>query len=82
MDLEFNGRADLKKAFVERYVELGGDGEILELLPFYMCYRAYVRAKVTSFKLGDPNINAEEKNEAEKLTADYFKLALAYAREL
>jgi len=82
MDLEFNDRADLKKAFVEGYVKLSGDSEILELLPFYICYRAYVRAKVSSFRLDDPNIKEEEKIEAEKLTEDYFKLSLAYAGEL
>ncbi|MEE8403103.1 MAG: hypothetical protein V3R93_05040, partial [Candidatus Hydrothermarchaeaceae archaeon] len=82
MDLEFNGRADLKEAFVDRYVELSGDGGLLELLPFYMCYRAYVRSKVSSFRLGDPNIGEEEKGEAEKLTGEYFKLARVYAKEL
>lgn len=82
MDLDFSGRSELKDAFIKKYVEQSGDCGLTELLPFYMCYRAYVRAKVTSFKLADPNIGAEEKSEAEKLTADYFKLALAYAREL
>lgn len=82
MDLEFNGRSDLKEAFVGRYVELSRDRGVLKLLPFYMCYRAYVRAKVSSFKLGDPDINEEEKKEAEKLTGKYFKLAHAYAKEL
>lgn len=81
MDLEFNDRVDLKKVFVDRYVSLSSDSELLELLPFYMCYRAYVRSKVSSFRLTDPNIGDEEKIEAEKLTADYFKLALAYAGE-
>jgi hypothetical protein len=82
MDLEFNGRADLKEAFVDKYVELSGDVGLLELLPFYMCYRAYVRAKVTSFRLSEPDIKEEEKRDAGKLTKDYFELALRYAREL
>jgi aminoglycoside phosphotransferase family enzyme len=82
MDLEFNGRVDLKDVFVKKYIEESGDTAIPALLPFYICYRAYVRSKVTSFKLGDPNIGEGDKKEAEKLTLDYFKLALAYAREL
>ncbi|MEE8401665.1 MAG: hypothetical protein V3R86_05885 [Candidatus Hydrothermarchaeaceae archaeon] len=81
MDLDFHGHMDLKKAFLDRYVEVSGDREIPRLLPFYMCYRAYVRAKVYSFRLGDPNIGPQEKKEAEKLTADYFKLALSYAEK-
>lgn len=82
MDLEFNGRVDLKEAFINRYIEQSGDGGLLPLLPFYMCYRAYVRAKVASFRLAEADIGADEKSEAEKLTRDYFKLALSYAREL
>lgn len=81
MDLEFHGHRDLKRAFLDRYVETSGDLEIPRLLPFYMCYRAYVRAKVSSFRLDDPNIRLEEKKEAEKVTADYFKLALSYAEK-
>ncbi len=82
MDLEFNERPDLKDAFINRYIEQSGDEGLLALLPFYMCYRAYVRSKVASFKLGDANISAGEKNEAEKMTVDYFNLSLDYAREL
>lgn len=82
MDLEFNERADLKEAFINKYVEQSGDEGLARLMPFYMCYRAYVRSKVASFKLGDPNISEAEKKEAEKLTVDYFNLSLDYAREL
>ena len=82
MDLEFNEGVDLKEAFINRYIEQSNDDGLLPLLPFYMCYRAYVRAKVASFRLAEANIGADEKSEAEKLTHDYFKLALLYAREL
>jgi aminoglycoside phosphotransferase family enzyme len=82
MDLEFNGRPDLKGAFIKRYVEQSGDEGLTKLLPFYMCYRAYVRSKVASFRLSDPNIGEEEKEEAEKMTVDYFNLSLDYAKAL
>ena len=82
MDLEFNGRGDLKELFVKRYIEESGDEGIPNLLPFYICYRAYVRSKVASFRLKEPNIGDEDKKEAEKLTLRYFKLALAYATKL
>jgi aminoglycoside phosphotransferase family enzyme len=82
MDLEFNGRPDLKEAFIKRYVEQSSDEGLTKLLPFYMCYRAYVRSKVASFKLGDQNISEEEKKEAEKMTVDYFNLSLDYAKAL
>ena len=42
------------QVFVDAYVEASGDGELRELLDFYRAYRAYVRAKVSSFATDDP----------------------------
>ncbi|MFZ0966313.1 MAG: phosphotransferase [Candidatus Bathyarchaeia archaeon] len=82
MDLEFKGQTDLSKFFVKKYVEYSGDQELTKLLPFYKCYRAYVRGKVISFKLQDPNVGSEEKGAAMKEANAYFKLASAYAKIL
>jgi aminoglycoside phosphotransferase family enzyme len=82
MDLDFKERTDLSKFFAERYVEYSGDQELMKLLSFYKCYRAYVRGKVVSFKLRDPSINREEKNMATKEAQAYFKLASTYAKIL
>jgi aminoglycoside phosphotransferase family enzyme len=82
MDLDFRGRADLSNFFVEKYVEYSDDQELMRFLPFYKCYRAYVRGKVTSFKLKDPNVGEEEKSEAMKEAEAYFKLAATYAKTL
>jgi aminoglycoside phosphotransferase family enzyme len=82
MDLDFKGRADLSRFFVEKYVKYSGDRELLQLLPFYKCYRAYVRGKVVSFKLKDPNVRSNEKSAAQKEAKAYFKLASEYAKNL
>jgi aminoglycoside phosphotransferase family enzyme len=82
MDLDFKGRTDLSKFFVKRYVKYSGDQEFTKLLPFYKCYRAYVRGKVVSFKLKDPSVGGEEKSEAVKEANAYFKLASTYAKIL
>ena len=82
MDLDFKGRSDLARFFVEKYVEYSGDRELTKLLPFYKCYRAYVRGKVVSFKRSDPNVRSEEKSAAEKEAKEYFKLAVSYAKKL
>jgi len=82
MDLDFKARSDLSNFFVERYVKYSGDQELTELLPFYKCYRAYVRGKVTSFKLEDPNVSSREKTAALKEAKAYFKLAYTYAKLL
>jgi aminoglycoside phosphotransferase family enzyme len=80
MDLDFRERSDLSDFFVEKYIEYSGDEELMMLLPFYKCYRAYVRGKVVSFKLNDPNVGREEKSSATKEAKAYFKLAFAYAK--
>jgi len=82
MDLDFRERSDLSNFFVERYVEYSGDQELMRLLPFYKCYRAYVRGKVTSFKLEDPSLGSEEKKAAMKESKAYFKLASTYSEIL
>jgi aminoglycoside phosphotransferase family enzyme len=82
MDLEFKGRTDLSDFFVKRYVDYSGDQELAKLLPFYKCYRAYVRGKVTSFKVEDPSVSSEEKRTAIKEAKAYFKLASAYSKTL
>ncbi|MBI5254039.1 MAG: hypothetical protein HY930_06580, partial [Euryarchaeota archaeon] len=82
MDLEFHGKRELANFFVKQYMHYSGDLQLQRLLPFYKCYRAYVRAKVASFKLGDADIGKKDKKEAERLTKQYFDLAYEYAKQL
>jgi aminoglycoside phosphotransferase family enzyme len=82
MDLDYKERADLSSFFMEKYVQYSGDQELTSLLPFYKCYRAYVRGKVVSFKLEDLSINREDKETATKEAKEYFKLACSYAKKL
>jgi uncharacterized protein len=79
MDLDHHGRADLAHAFVKAYVRESGDAELLTLLPFYKCYRAYVRGKVLSFRLDEPSITAQEAARIMDRARAYFDLAEAYA---
>lgn len=78
MDLDRYRRADLSQHFITAYVEESADEELLELLNFYKCYRAYVRGKVESFKLDDPYISEEEKKEVLSIARHYFELAHSY----
>jgi len=80
MDLDHYGRADLSRSLVKAYVTESGDKELLRLLGFYKCYRAYVRGKVEGFKLDDPYISKGEKEETQDIAASYFDLARAYTR--
>jgi len=82
MDLDFHDRKDLSDYFVEQYIQKGGDVELLSLLDFYKCYRAYVRGKVTSFKLDAPEMGEGEKTEVAKVARSYFNLARYYSKSL
>jgi aminoglycoside phosphotransferase family enzyme len=82
MDLDFQERPDLANHFIEKYLEYSKDQKLTTVLPFYKCYRAYVRGKVISFRLDDPNIAPQEKASATKEAQAYFKLAAEYAKKL
>jgi len=78
MDLDHYERTDLASSFVDAYMAQDQDKELLKLLNFYKCYRAYVRGKVGSFKFDDPHISEEEKAETLTSAKKYFDLALSY----
>jgi len=78
MDLDHYRQADLSRHFVNAYVAMSEDEELLQLLNFYKCYRAYVRGKVEGFKLDDPHISDEEKARTLAVAKRYFDLAESY----
>lgn len=77
MELDFAGREELSKAYEEEYIKRTEDKEAKLFLPFFKCYRAYVRGKVNSFLLDDPHYGKKE--EAEALAQRLFKLSRSYA---
>jgi len=81
MDLDYHGREDLGEHLIRSYVGESGDHDILEVLSFYKCYRAYVRGKVESFRLDDPHMPGKEKEEAKSRAAKYFDLSYRYAQK-
>lgn len=79
MDLDFNGRQDLSKVFIDRYVEASGDTELVDMLDFYKCYRAYVRGKIACFTSTDPALDAGAQRAQRNLARRYFGLAYEYS---
>jgi uncharacterized protein len=79
MDLDFQGRPELARRVVERYVEQSGDHELEELVGFYACYRAYVRGKIACLTSADPAMEPEVRTRQLALAGRYFHLALRYA---
>jgi aminoglycoside phosphotransferase family enzyme len=78
MDLDFNGHPDLARAFVDAYTEASRDTTLAEVLVFYKVYRAYVRAKITSFMLDDKGLDEETKEDAFQRATAYYDLAFTY----
>ncbi|MGB3787029.1 MAG: hypothetical protein WA949_03395 [Phormidesmis sp.] len=81
MDLEVAGRQDLSQIFLNQYVEATGDYEGLEILPLYVSRQSYVRAKVTSFMLGDSGVAEAEQKAASEKAAKYYELAWSYVQK-
>jgi uncharacterized protein len=80
MDLEDRGRPDLAHRFLNGYLEATGDYGLLGLLPFYLTYRAIVRAKVAGLRLGQSHLSPEEAAQVREAFGSYFDLAERYTR--
>ncbi len=78
MDLDFNGRPDLSRAFIGAYAAESGDRGIFDLLDFFKAYRAYVRGKIASFRTDESHLSESAKAAALETSRAYFKLARSY----
>jgi hypothetical protein len=82
MDIDFNGYSRYADAFIKSYIRYSGDTDLPVLLNFYRCYYAYVRGKVTSFRLGQEELQENEREQITKTATQYFDLAYTYAARL
>jgi len=78
MDLQAHGRHDYAWRLLNTYLEHSGDYAALQLLPYYQCYRAMVRAKVAALRLAQ--LRAQSGSEAaqaaaQREVAQYLQLA-------
>jgi aminoglycoside phosphotransferase family enzyme/predicted kinase len=80
MDLEDRGRPDLAHRFLNAYLEATGDYGLLQPLPFYLTYRATVRAKVAAIRLGQGNLPPTEAEQVRQEFGSYLDLAERYTR--
>lgn len=82
MDLERKGYYEHERVFVDAYLRYSRDSEIQKLLNFYRCYFAFVRGKVTSFRINDPATEERDRAEIASEALQYFDSALRYAARL
>jgi hypothetical protein len=78
MDLEYHDAPALARHLVARYAALSGDTELPQLVPFYACYRAYVRGKVDSLKSAEEEVDPADRAAARTSAARHFALAYRY----
>lgn len=82
MDLDYNGYTGQAEAFTNAYLKYSGDTDMRALLNFYRCYYAYVRGKVTSFRLDQKELPDSERHTVQLTASRYFDLAYTYATRL
>src|SRR5512139_2086431 len=75
MDLQQYQRADLASRFLNGWLEESGDYASLALLPFYVAYRAAVRAKVSAIRLAQAGLSAHARRRALAECRRYLALA-------
>jgi aminoglycoside phosphotransferase family enzyme/predicted kinase len=80
MDLDDRGHPELANRFLNRYLRESGDYPGLKLLRLYKVYRAMVRAKVASIRLGQPDLQPGEAKLLRKEHWSYITLAEKYTR--
>ncbi len=82
MDLCAFGQPHLARHLLDRYQQRTGDAAALPLIPFYCCYRAFVRGKVLGMRLRDRNLAAAARRRIKARACAFFALAEAFARQM
>ena len=80
MDLDFLGEPRSAAKLESAYASATQDPSLATLLPFYKCYRAYVRGKVESLKSDEREVSERERRLATSQALRYFYLSSRYAR--
>jgi len=78
MDLDYHGHPELAGHLIARYAVYAGDPSLRRLVPFYACYRAYVRGKVDSLKSTEPEVAPADREAAQRSASRHFALAYRY----
>lgn len=79
MDLLHRKEHALAFRFLNRYLEITGDYNGLAVLPYYLAYRALVRAKVAILRI--EHCDADDKNTALREYQEYVNLASLFSEK-
>lgn len=78
MDLAGKKQPKLANQLINTYLQFTGDYEGLNLLAYYLSYRAVVRAKIALFRLNQKDLNAKEKLDIRNDYYNFVNLAESY----
>ncbi|MGE3921251.1 MAG: AAA family ATPase, partial [Gammaproteobacteria bacterium] len=81
MDLRDQKQFEFENLLLNNYLEITGDYEGLNILPYYCAYRAMVRAKVNLFQYQDKNLDEAKKTETWNRFQKYIALAENYMKQ-
>jgi len=78
-ELDQIGEYDLSDAFLKGFLSVYNDEDSQNLINFYKCYRAFVRAKVTCFLLDEKGADWEDYRQKKEELDRLMELSLTYA---
>ncbi|MDR9365533.1 MAG: AAA family ATPase [Balneolaceae bacterium] len=79
MDFDFNRCRKEERYFIEKMSNNLKDDDLIQIIDFYKCYRAYVKGKVKSFQSVEEEVPKKERKRSSKRAIRYFKLSHRYA---
>ncbi len=82
MDLQARRHHNLANRFLNGYLESTGDYMGLSVMPFYLCYRALVRAKVDVLRLEQKGLTQKERDQSLVEFESYLALAKSYTQKV
>ncbi len=80
MDLQYRQQHAFAWHFLNHYLEISGDYKALQVLKFYLVYRAMVRAKVAAISASQMPDTSAQYDSAIQSCYDYLKLAHAFVQ--
>jgi len=80
MDLQDRRQVRLARRFLNAYLEYSGDYAGVAVLPFYLVYRAMVRAKVEAIRATQPDLEDAARADEQQAYHDYLALARHYTQ--
>jgi uncharacterized protein len=80
MDLSGKNQVKLAHQLINVYLQFTGDYKGLNLLAYYLSYRAVVRAKIALFRLNQKDLNDKEKLDIRNDYYNFINLAESYTQ--